>query len=195
VFTAIPRTADTSEPLLPALANRWSPRAFDSTATVPESDLTAMLEAARWSPSANNAQPWRFIVTRRGTPEFATIFDNLTGFNRAWAGNAGVLLVAVAELRDESGGEHPHAIYDLGQSIAHLSVQAHHLGLFVHQMAGFDADRMQRAFHLNDRLKAVTTVAIGHLGHAGSLPEALAKRENTPRSRIPLTDLLLVNAT
>ena len=31
-----------------------------------EEALTALLEAARWAPSAQNSQPWRFLVTRRG---------------------------------------------------------------------------------------------------------------------------------
>ena len=101
------RTADTSAPLLGVLADRWSPRAFDASAPVDELKLTAALEAARWSPSANNSQPWRFIVVRRGTPEFDTVTANLMGFNQAWAGSAGVLIVALAETVDESGNGAP----------------------------------------------------------------------------------------
>jgi nitroreductase len=33
-------------------------------APVSEEDLFTILEAARWSPSGENAQPWRFIVVR-----------------------------------------------------------------------------------------------------------------------------------
>ncbi|MDQ1617936.1 MAG: hypothetical protein QOE19_505, partial [Actinomycetota bacterium] len=65
------KTAATSAPLHPLLAERWSPRAFDTNATVTDAQMTALLEAARWSPSANNSQPWRFLVARRGTTEFA----------------------------------------------------------------------------------------------------------------------------
>ena len=36
--------------------DRWSPRAFDA-ASLPESDLLTILEAARWVPSAFNIQP------------------------------------------------------------------------------------------------------------------------------------------
>src|SRR5689334_18618950 len=67
------RTADTSAPLLPALAERWSPRSFDPAAPVDEDKLRAALEAARWSPSANNTQPWRFIVARRGSEAFEKV--------------------------------------------------------------------------------------------------------------------------
>ena len=86
-----PRTADTSAPLLPALAERWSPRAFDPVAPIDEAKLTAALEAARWSPSANNSQPWRFIVARRGSAAFDAIVGELMGFNQTWAGAASVL--------------------------------------------------------------------------------------------------------
>ncbi|MER2221307.1 MAG: nitroreductase family protein, partial [Rhodococcus sp. (in: high G+C Gram-positive bacteria)] len=48
-----------------------------------ESDdqLDALLEAARWAPSANNFQPRRFVVARRGSHHFDTIVHALVGFN------------------------------------------------------------------------------------------------------------------
>ena len=42
------RTAVTSTPILDVLAQRWSPRAFDPSAVIDETKLTAALEAARW---------------------------------------------------------------------------------------------------------------------------------------------------
>src|SRR5690349_10969910 len=133
----VTRTADTSFPLLPVLAERWSPRAFDTEAVIDDDKLTAALEAARWSPSANNSQPWRFIVARRGSAAFDTIVANLMGFNQMWAGAAGALVVALAEVVDADGNERRWATYDVGQAVAHLSVQAHHDGLHTHQMGGF----------------------------------------------------------
>ncbi|WP_345762324.1 nitroreductase family protein [Diaminobutyricibacter sp. McL0608] len=188
------RTADTSAPLLPVLADRWSPRAYDATAPVDEVKLTAALEAARWSPSANNSQPWRFIVARRGTAAFDTIAANLMGFNQAWAGSAGVLIVALAETVDENGKERPWGKYDVGQAIAHLSVQAHHDGLHVHQMGGFIADGLREAFGIEERFAPISVTALGVLGSPDDLPEALREREVAPRSRTDLDELLLVNA-
>ncbi|MFM9597024.1 nitroreductase family protein, partial [Streptomyces scabiei] len=60
------RTADTDAPILDVLAERWSTRVFAPTAPVDEAALASALEAARWAPSANNTQPWRFVVARRG---------------------------------------------------------------------------------------------------------------------------------
>ncbi|MDN4613092.1 nitroreductase family protein [Leifsonia sp. F6_8S_P_1B] len=189
-----PRTADTTARLLPALAERWSPRAFDADAAIDESLLHAALEAARWSPSANNTQPWRFIVARRGGSAFDTIAENLAGFNKAWAGSASVLIVAVAEPTDAERNERPWAEYDLGQAVAHLSVQAHHDGLHTHQMGGFDREGLRHAFDLDDRLVPVSVIALGTLGDPEGLPEVLRERELAPRTRRPLDETVLVDA-
>jgi len=188
------RTADTSVPLLPALAERWSPRAFDATTPIDEDMLRAALEAARWSPSAGNSQPWRFIVARRGSEAFDTIVANLQGFNQAWAGSAGALIVAVAETVDPEGKERRWATYDLGQAVAHLTIQAHHDGLHAHQMGGFDAEGLRAAFELDEGFVPVSVTALGTLGSADALPDVLRQREVAPRTRRPLEDVVVVNA-
>lgn len=72
------RTAATSAPLHPLLAERWSPRGFDAAHHLAEPQLRALLEAARWSPSANNSQPWRFVVTaREAAPRTRRSLDEL----------------------------------------------------------------------------------------------------------------------
>lgn len=186
------RKADTSAPLIDALVDRWSPRAFDPAAVVDADVLRTILEAARWAPSANNSQPWRFIVARRGTPEFAAIHAAMVGFNRAWADSAAALIVNVAEIADADGVPRPWARYDLGQAVAHLTVQAQHEGLHTHQMGGFDAGRLHEAFGLADNLEAVSITTIGVLGDVDALPEALREREVAPRLRKPLDELVLV---
>lgn len=190
----VTRTADTSYPLLPTLAERWSPRAFDTEADIDEAKLTAALEAARWSPSANNSQPWRFIVARRGSSAFDTIIANLMGFNQVWASAAGALVVALAEVVDADGNDRRWATYDVGQAVAHFSVQAHHDGLHTHQMGGFDAAGLRAAFELDERFLPVSVTAVGMLGDVDALPEPLRERELAPRTRNALDDLLVVNS-
>lgn len=188
------RTATTSAPISPVIANRWSPRSFDTSAPVAEEKVTAFLEAARWAASANNTQPWRFIVGRRGSGTHATVVEHLMGFNQAWAGSAGVLIVTLAETMGEEGADQRWAEYDLGQAAATLTLQAHKDGLHVHQMGGFDADALRTAFSVDDRFAVVSVIAVGVL--AG--PEALAddvlrEREVAPRSRKALDEIVLVN--
>lgn len=188
------RTARTDHPVLEVLADRWSPRAFDANTPIDEQSLASALEAARWSPSANNTQPWRFIVARRGTELHAGIQSALMGFNQVWAGNAAVLIVAVAEVENADGQPLSHAVYDLGQAVAHLSVQAHHDGLVVHQMSGFVPDDIRSLVDLDPRFAPITVVALGQLGDAEALPEQLQQREAAPRVRRPLAESMIASA-
>jgi nitroreductase len=185
------RTAETSVPIVSLLDERWSPRSFDPTAEISDRQLDALLEAARWAPSAQNHQPRRFIVARRGSESFDTIVGTLMSFNAMWAGNAAALIVAVAETSTVEGDARPTAEYDLGQAVAHLTVQAHAEGFHTHQMAGVEWDEIVAAFGLTDNLKPVTVTAVGVVDEADKLIEALAERETAPRERLPLSELVL----
>lgn len=190
----INRAADTDSALLPSLAQRWSPRGFDPEAVIDEAVLTAILEAARWSPSASNMQPARFIVGRRGSATFTTIHSALMGFNSAWADAASVLVVGVAELARPTGeGENPWARYDLGQAVAHLSIQAQHEGVHTHQMGGFENAPLVDAFSLTATQAVVTVTALGVLADVSTLSPEFLERESAPRTRMPLTQILLAN--
>jgi nitroreductase len=172
--------------LHPLLAGRRSPWSFDKAADVTDAELAAVLEAARWAPSSGNSQPWRFLVGRRGDPTFEKIYGTLRPRNRTWAGHAGVLLLAVYDL----GGDRPlrHAQYDLGQAMAHMSLQAVHEGLAFHQMAGFDPEAAREAFGIPDGFVPFTVAALGRLGNPDALPEDLAAKQARPRVRRPVAE-------
>lgn len=185
--------ATTSAPIIDTLNERWSPRAFDTDYALSEDALRSAFEAARWSASANNAQPWRFIVARRGTEAFAKIEQALVSFNAAWATSASALIVNVAELATADGAEQRWAEYDLGQAVAQFAVQAHSAGLHVHQMGGFDPAQISAAFDLDDRFRPVSVTSIGKLGAPEQLVDALKERELAPRERADLDSLFIVN--
>jgi nitroreductase len=189
------KLATTEVPLHPLLAGRWSPRGFDRAHAIEPQQLTALLEAARWAPSANNSQPWRFIVAQRGEPAFETLFDLLMRGNQLWAGAASALILVVADTTSPSGDANPYALYDTGQAVASLSAQAGHEGLSVHQMGGFDRAAAAQAFGLRDGLEPVVVVAIGRHDAQAQLTEALAERERAPRVRRPIDEMVLRPAT
>lgn len=188
------RTAETSVPVLDILSARWSPRAFDPSTPIDEDKLAAALEAARWAPSASNTQPWRFIVARRGTELHAEIDAALIGFNREWAGRAGVLIATFSEHTDADGIPRPWAQYDLGQAVAHLSVQAHSDGLFVHQMGGVDRERLAALPGATDHFTPISVIALGELGDVSALSEKFQQREAAPRVRRPLAETIIASA-
>lgn len=59
---------DNDNPVLQAIRARRSIRRFRAD-PVPPALLEAMLDAARWAPSAHNRQPWRFAVLRDPAPK------------------------------------------------------------------------------------------------------------------------------
>ena len=187
-----PRTASTEVDLHPLLADRWSPRAFDRT-PLEDSDVTALLEAARWAPSANNYQPWRFLLGRQGTEgadsTYKGIYDALAEFNQLWASAAPVLVAAVVEVEHEDGSAREIAPYELGLAVSQLTVEAAARGLHVHQMGGFDAEQISAEFGVPPQYRTVVVLAVGRLGDPESLPAWAAERETAPRERKPLADI------
>lgn len=176
------KTATSEFPILDVLKERWSPRAYDQQ-PVEDEKIWSLLEAARWSPSGGNAQPWSFIVTRKGDVGFDKLVDILSGNNKKWAGNAPLLIVSVAKLTRADGSPNPYAYYDVGQAVAHMSIQAESAGLRVHQMAGFDAQQARVLFAIPENYAPVTVIAIGYFGGLDRLPEDLQQRETADRSR------------
>lgn len=103
--------------LHPLMTQRWSPRAFDPTLDLHANQLTALLEAARWAPSASNSQPWRFAVATRGTVGFDALLSSLAQGNRRWAQHASALVFAAAQHVGLDGTLRPWAVYDTGQAV------------------------------------------------------------------------------
>ncbi|MGO3678043.1 MAG: nitroreductase family protein, partial [Microbacteriaceae bacterium] len=101
--------AVTSVPVLDMIKERWSPRAFDSGVELSDDIVVAALEAARWAPSANNSQPARFVVAKRGTREFDIILQHLVPVNAEWAQHASALVANIAAVRDTEGNDRPWA--------------------------------------------------------------------------------------
>lgn len=188
------RQAVTAAPIEEILSMRWSPRSFDPEAVVTDEQVTSMLEAARWAASASNVQPRRFIVGKRGTDTFARIERHLMGFNRSWAPNASLLVLAIAVTGpegDEPAGAYRWAEYDTGQAMANLASQAHALGLHAHPMGGIDVPGLRAEFDLPERFVPVTVTAVGTVASPDLLPEQYRLRETAERTRLPLEELVL----
>jgi nitroreductase len=170
----------------PLLAQRRSWKAFSSRRIESET-LSRLFEAARWAPSCMNEQPWSFIVAAKQNPsEFERLLGCLHEFNVRWAQHAAALLLSVAKLTFTSNrSPNGHALYDVGQAIAHLTFQASACGLTVCQMAGFDVEKARQTFSIPFDHEPITVAALGYPGDAESLPEKLRQRMQAPRQRNP----------
>lgn len=172
--------------LTPLLAFRWSPRSFDPDAELAGDEASSLLEAARWAPSAGNAQPWRFALGHRQDETWKRILVSLTADDQRWARHACALVVGA-----HIGGDPERAAYDLGQAIAHLTVQATALGLHVHQLTRFDRAGLAAELDLAPEVRPLVVAAVGRLGDPSALPEELRRRETGLRHRQPVAALLL----
>lgn len=190
VQTRLYKPADTQYPILDVIKNRFSPRIFD-TRPIEHDKLMTVLEAARWAASAMNTQPWRFIIaTRDNEVEFEKMLGILKEGNQTWAKNAPVLLLAVARDEHDGGYKNGHAAHDTGQALANLALQATELDLFVRMMGGFYPDKAREVYNIPEGYTPITSLALGYLGTLEQLEERLQEREQTPRSRKTLSELV-----
>ena len=154
--------------------------------------LEALFQSARWAASCFNEQPWRFIFAlRRDTQNFRRILHCLDEGNQIWAKYAAVLLIAVAR-KNFSHNETPnrHAHHDLGQAMATFALRATDFGLSLHQMAGFDMQKAQVELGIPQPFEAWTAAALGFPGNVERLTDELKEREQSPRQRKPLHELV-----
>lgn len=173
------------------ILRRWSPRSF-ADKPVSKPDLRKLFEAARWSASSYNEQPWRFIVGVKGDETYKKIFDVLVEFNQTWAGSAPVLILTVAQKHFSHNKQaNRYALYDTGAATALLMLQATHQGLHAHSMAGFDVDKARKTFGIPDDYEIGAVTAVGYLGDPLKLPEQLQQQEKSPRGRKPVEEIVL----
>lgn len=186
------KKADTNYPIHKLIQKRWSPRAFSDKSVEPEL-LNQLFEAARWAPSSYNEQPWRFIVARKEDEKaFIKLARVMNDFNRDWAADAPVLALGLTKTTfDLDGRQNEHAEHDLGQAIAHLTFEATHNDLYVHQMAGIHPDKAVELYDIPEDVEPMTMFAIGFKGQPESLEGKLQKQETSPRSRKALDEIII----
>ena len=169
--------------------NRWSPRAM-SGAEIDEKILFQLFEAARWAPSSNNNQPWRFIYARRNTTNWETFFNLLAEGNQVWAKNAAVLIVVISKTSfDNSKRARTHS-YDAGAAWENFALQGSLLGLVVHGMQGFDYDKAKEVLGIPDGYQVEAMIAVGKKGEKEDLPEYHQERE-FPSSRKIIAEIVM----
>ncbi len=189
------KPATTAQPIHPLLAGRWSPRVFDGDQTLDSATWQGLLEAAIWSPSCNNEQPWRFAVGVRGDDEalasrWQAIYDALAAGNQRWCIHAAAFVVTLATRSFAANGHaNPWAWHDVGMAGMALALEAHSRGLGSHPMAGWDSDKLRAGLGVADDLDIVTVWAIGFPGALDGLDDATLGREHAPRVRKPVADV------
>lgn len=167
--------------------NRWSPRSFTAE-PVPDAVLQSAFEAARWAPSALNAQPWRFIVARPGDAAWEEFTGLLFERNALWAAKASALVVIVSARKLDYRGQIADNVshsFDTGAAWANFAHQALLLGWHTHGIGGFDRDAARERLAIPEDYAVEAIVALGRQGGLDTLPEQFHAQES-PNARRPL---------
>lgn len=185
------KAPDTQYPIHDLLRQRWSPHAF-SDRMVESEKLHSVSEAASWAASSYNKQPWSYIVaTSENKAEFERLLSILAEGDQEWARNAPVLMISVAKLNFEYNGvENRHAFHDVGTASTTLAIQAAALGLFIHQMAGFDVSKAKETYGIPSGYEPVAALALGYFGDSQTLSDKLQQRESALRTHKPLEEFV-----
>ena len=167
---------------------RRSLRAF-SQRPVETEKIERMLDAARWSPSCANRQPWRFVVVGTDAPSRSAVEAALDAGN-AWARQAPVLIATGARREDAAVVEsRDYFLLDTGMALMSLLYRAVDQGLLVHPMAGWKEGPLRAALGLPGDFTPAAVVAVGYAGKSGDLDEATRRKDEKPRTRKPLGEI------
>ena len=132
--------------------------------------IMVCLEAARLAPSAENVQPWRFLVI--DDPEVkqryaAAAFSGIYSFSR-FAAKAPVLVVILARpdlLANRIGKQIQDVSFyliDVGIAGEHFALQAEELGLGTCWIGWFNSRRTRKFFRIPRPFKIVCLIAVGY---------------------------------
>ena len=184
------KSASPDHEILELIKERWSPRAFSSRRPDIET-LNRLFEAARWAASSDNEQPWRYLVARAEDGDRHETLASCLFPGNAWARKAPVLAMSVAARNfAKTGKVNRVALHDVGAASALLTLQGMSMGVFVHQMAGFDTEKARQVCQIPPDYDPVAMMALGYPGDPESLSEPLRTRELSPRERRPVREFV-----
>ncbi len=169
--------------------NRWSPRAFLPD-PLSDEEIETLFEAARWSPSCFNEQPWRFVFAR--SPEHLESFQSiLADTNRVWASKTPLLIIAFCQKTfTKNNKPNRWCEFDTGAAWMALTLQANKMGLRCHAMGGFDERKAYEVTNVDaEKYTAICVIAVGKKGPSETLPDELQEIEK-PNDRRPIDSFI-----
>jgi len=146
------------------------------------------MEAARWSPSCFNAQPWRFFTSTDNT--FDEFLNLLVEGNQEWAKDTSVIGFLVGQRNFEHNGKaNAFHSFDSGAAWMAMTLQARLEGLYTHGMGGIKADEVAEYLKLDaGESEVLMGFAIGKLADLTDLNDEQRANE-TPNERKTLSEV------
>ncbi len=177
----------TRSPLTELMLHRRSVRRYADRA-VPDDAIASLLECAHLAPSAENSQPWRFVVVKDAAAREKLARASLSGIfsPTRFAGKAPVIIALCARrggVVEAGKAVKDRAMYQLDCGIAgeHLVLRAEELGLGTCWIGWFNRRAARRALRVPFGVKVVALIAMGY-------PDRDAGPR--PRARMPLSSIV-----
>ena len=127
---------------------------------VPADALECVLEAARYAPSAKEAQPWRFVVVLDGRRRQRLAN---AAFNHPHARTAPVLVVVCARIHSHvSGVGRPSWPLDLAAATQSMVLAAADQGLATSWLTGFREASVRETLGIPEEVPVGTMLAVGY---------------------------------
>lgn len=132
--------------------------------------IMACLEAARLAPSADNVQPWRFVVIDDPElkPRFSKeVFSGIYAFSK-FAAKAPVLILILVQtnLLAHGIGKQVQDVYyyliDVGIAGEHIVLQAEELGLGTCWIGWFNIKKARKILNIPRKYKIVSLMSLGY---------------------------------
>jgi nitroreductase len=182
--------ATRESPLLALVRRRTSIRDVDPR-PIDDDDLLVLLEAARWSPSWGNLQPWRMVVVQDQAKrnELAGAYTR----GNAWAAVAPVIVAMCGSAQQgKSRGDEPFYLFDCGLATQSLILAAAERGLVAHPFGGWDDGVVRSVLAIPPDFRAVV-IAVGKLGLPDEHDETAQSKASRPHERKPLAELIFLD--
>jgi nitroreductase len=181
--------AVTDHPIHDLLRKRWSARSFSSR-RVEKTKLFSILEAARWTPSSRNEQPWRYIIFTTDNPSRLLEAQSVLLESNSFAKQAPILICAITKKTYTDSLELNRLYFhDLGAANENMFLECFNQGLIMHEMGGFNVKLAKEIFNIPDDYEVGIMIAVGYQGTNDSLPEKFKVKNTKPRERKHLSQI------
>ena len=115
--------------------------------------------------------------------------------NQEWARTAPLFVLGLAQvISTYKNRPNRLALYETGMAVSNLLIQATHMDLMVHQMAGYDVEKARELLVIPARFEPAAMMAIGYKGDRAQLPKEVAAREDMERTRMEISEFVVAGA-
>ncbi len=152
--------------LLEFIKQRRSIRAFQDK-PIPDNELDMILEAARWTPSASNKQPWQFIVIKN--PEMLEKIGD-TAIYAKFMRRAPLAIAIVGKI-----SENPNwYVQDTTLASMNIQLMAWALGIGTCWVGSMDREKAKKVLGLGTDDFLLTVLPMGYI--KGNIPQPTLRK-------------------